>query len=98
MASLHNPHKHTITKIPDELCDEIVTVLPKEKPENAVGRPITPFGKAMDGIMYIIRNQMPVENAAQRIWFRFHLPQAVSEMGQASCFQKDVGQAAKNIW
>ena len=55
MASVHNPHKHTITKIPDELWDEIVSVLPKEKPENAVGRPIVPFRKVMDGIMYVLR-------------------------------------------
>jgi len=28
------------------------TVLPKEKPENAVGRPVVPFRKVMDGIMH----------------------------------------------
>ena len=55
MASVHNPRKHTITKIPDELWDKIVTVLPKEKPENAVGRPIVPFRKVMDGVMYVLR-------------------------------------------
>lgn len=55
MASIHNPHKHTITKIPDELRDKIVAGLPKEKPENTVGRPITPFRKVLDGILYILR-------------------------------------------
>ena len=55
MASVHNPRKHTITKIPDELWDKIVTVLPGEKPENAVGRPIVPFRKVMDGVMYVLR-------------------------------------------
>ena len=55
MASVHNPRKHTITKIPDELWDKIVTVLPREKPENAVGRPIVPFRKVMDGVMYVLR-------------------------------------------
>jgi transposase len=55
VASVHNQHKHTITKIPDELWDKIITVLPKEKPENAVGRPIVPFRKVMDGIMYVLR-------------------------------------------
>jgi len=54
VASVHNPHKHTITKIPDELWDEIVSVLPKGKPDNAVGRPIVPFRKVMDGIMYVL--------------------------------------------
>ncbi len=55
VASIYNPHKHAITKIPDELRDDIVAVLPKEKPENTVGRPIVPFRKVMDGIMYILR-------------------------------------------
>ena len=55
MASIYNPHKHAITKIPDELRDDIVAVLPKEKPENTVGRPIVPFRKVMDDIMYILR-------------------------------------------
>jgi len=55
VASVHNPRKHTITKIPDELWDKIVTVLPREKPENAVGRPIVPFRKVMDGVMYVLR-------------------------------------------
>jgi putative transposase len=55
VAPIHNPHKHTITKIPDKLLDKIVTVLPNEKPENAVGRPIIPFRKVMDGIMHVLR-------------------------------------------
>jgi transposase len=55
VASVHNPRKHTITKTPDELWDKIVTVLPREKPENAVGRPIVPFRKVMDGVMYVLR-------------------------------------------
>jgi transposase len=55
VASVHNPHKHTITKVPDELWEEIVSVLPREKPENTVGRPIVPFRKVMDGILYILR-------------------------------------------
>ena len=55
MASVHNPHKHTITKIPDRLWDETSTVLSREKPDNAVGRPIVPFRKVMGGIMHILR-------------------------------------------
>ena len=55
MASIQTPHKHTITKIPDELWDEISTILPKEKPDNAIGRPIVPFRKVMDGIVYVLR-------------------------------------------
>ena len=33
---------------------------------------------------------MPVENAAQRVWLRLHMPQAVPAMGWTGCFQKDV--------
>ena len=55
MTSVHNPHKHTITKIPNELWDEIITVLPKKKPGNTVGRPIVPYRKVMDGIVYVLR-------------------------------------------
>jgi transposase len=55
VASVHNQHKHTITKTPDKLWDEIVSVLPKEKPDNAVGRPIVPYRKVMDGLMYVLR-------------------------------------------
>jgi transposase len=55
VASVHNLPKHTITKIPDKLWDEIVSVLPKEKPDNAIGRPIVPYRKVMDGILYILR-------------------------------------------
>jgi transposase len=55
VESVHNLHKHTITKIPGGSWDEIVSVLPKEKPGNTVGRPIVPFRKVMDGVMFILR-------------------------------------------
>jgi len=55
VASILNPHKHTITRIPDGLWNKVVSVLPKEKPGNTVGRPIIPFRKVMDGIMYVLR-------------------------------------------
>jgi transposase len=55
VASILIPHKHTITRIPDGLWNEVVSVLPKEKPGNTVGRPIMPFRKVMDGIMYVLR-------------------------------------------
>ncbi len=45
----------TIRKIPDELWDEIRNVLPKEKPPKTVGRPIIPFRKVLDGIVYVLR-------------------------------------------
>ncbi len=49
-------NKHpTILKIPDRLWDEIKSILPKEKPLNTVGRPIVPYRKVIDGILYILR-------------------------------------------
>jgi len=45
-----------ITKISDELWDIISITLPKEKPNNTIGRPIAiPFRKVLDGIVYVLR-------------------------------------------
>ena len=49
-------NKHpTILKIPDKLWDEIKSILPKEKPLKTVGRPIVPYRKVIDGILYVLR-------------------------------------------
>jgi transposase len=49
-------NKHpTILKIPDELWDKIKSIFPKEKPLKTVGRPIVPYRKVIDGILYILR-------------------------------------------
>jgi hypothetical protein len=45
----------TILKISDELWDKIRIILPKEKPSKTTGRPIIPFRKILDGILYILR-------------------------------------------
>ena len=45
----------TITLIPDDLWNEITNILPDEKPENTIGRPIVPYRKVFDGIMFILR-------------------------------------------
>jgi len=45
----------TISKISDELWDNISDLLPYEKPRYTVGRPIIPFRKVMDGILYVLR-------------------------------------------
>jgi transposase len=45
----------TIIKISDELWDNISDLLPDEKPKNTVGRPIIPFKKVLDGILYVLR-------------------------------------------
>lgn len=48
-------HLPPIIRISDKLWDEIKKVLPKEKPSKTVGRPITPYRKVLDGILYVLR-------------------------------------------
>jgi putative transposase len=45
----------TIRKMPDELWDEIRVILPPEKPNKTIGRPVVPFRKVLDGILYVLR-------------------------------------------
>jgi len=45
----------TIIRIPDDIWNEIKNILPDEKPENTIGRPIIPYRKVFDGIMFILR-------------------------------------------
>ena len=45
----------TIIRIPDDLWNEIKNILPDEKPDNTVGRPVVPFRKVFDGIMFMLR-------------------------------------------
>jgi transposase len=37
------------------LWDEMTNVLPSEKPNNTIGRPVVPYRKVMDGIAYVLR-------------------------------------------
>src|SRR6476620_8671444 len=59
MPCCNNLHKSknmsTIIKISDELWDKICTILPYEKPINTIGRPIIPYRKVLDGILYVLR-------------------------------------------
>ena len=48
-------HLPTIRKIPDDLWDEIKLILPSEKLDKTVGRPVVPFRKVLDGILYVLR-------------------------------------------
>jgi hypothetical protein len=47
-------HFPTIRKIPDDLSD-IKLILPSEKLDKTVGRPVVPFRKVLDGILYVLR-------------------------------------------
>jgi transposase len=48
-------HLPTIKKIPDELWYEIKLILPQEKPNNTIGRPVVQFRKVLNGILYVLR-------------------------------------------
>jgi transposase len=51
-------HKHvirTIIRIPDDLWNEIKNILPDEKPDNTIGRPIIPDRKVLDDIVFVLR-------------------------------------------
>lgn len=45
----------TIRHIPDELWNEVKNMLPAEKIPKTKGRPIVPFRKVLDGILYVLR-------------------------------------------
>ena len=45
----------TITRIPDDLWNEIKNILPDEKPHNTRGRPIVPYRKVLESIIFILR-------------------------------------------
>ena len=47
-------HLPTIRKIPDELWDEIKIILPPEKPDKTIGRPIVQFRKVLEVILYVL--------------------------------------------
>ncbi|HEX5186531.1 MAG TPA: transposase [Nitrososphaeraceae archaeon] len=44
----------TIIRIPDDLWNEIKNILPDEKPDNTRGRPVVPYRKVLDGIMFVL--------------------------------------------
>ena len=48
-------HLPTIRKIPDDLWDEIKIILPSKKLDKTIGRPVVPFRKVLDGILYVLR-------------------------------------------
>jgi len=54
-AEDNNKHAYTIISIPDDLWNEIEKILPKEKPFKTVGRPIIPYRRVLDGILYVLR-------------------------------------------
>jgi transposase len=55
LAKSKKKYVRTITFIPDHLWNEIKNILPDEKPENTIGRPIVPYRKVLDGILFVLR-------------------------------------------
>jgi len=53
--SKNKKYVRTITRIPDDLWNEIKNILPEEKPDNTIGRPIVPYRKVFDGILFVLK-------------------------------------------
>ena len=63
----------TVRRIPNNLGDEIEVLLPSEKPNNTIGRPLIPFGKVLDGILDVSRRgcrwkMLPKEHGSDSAW------------------------------
>jgi hypothetical protein len=43
------------TTPPDDLWIEVKNILPAEKPIETIGRPVIPFRKVLDGVLYMLR-------------------------------------------
>ena len=50
------------------------SILPIEKPGDTIGRPIVPFRKVLDGIVYVLRMDCQLKMfLVKRIWLWFHM-------------------------
>ena len=52
--------------LPDDLWNEVKNIFPAEKPVETIGRPVVPFRKVLDGVLYMLRtgcqwNMLPKE-------------------------------------
>jgi transposase len=56
MGSHYDPEAEpTLWRIPDALWAEVQPLLPPEKPPGSTGRPVVPFRRVLDGILYVLR-------------------------------------------
>jgi transposase len=64
----------TIWRIPDDLWEELVPLLPPARAPGLVGRPQIPFRQVLDGILYVLRTgcQWKAAPKGVRVWL--HLP------------------------
>ena len=51
----HKDVFRTIIRILDDLWNEIKNILPDEKPDNSIGRPIVPYRKVLDARVFVLR-------------------------------------------
>ena len=80
-------HLQTIRIVPDDLWEEIKLLLPPEKPNKTIGRPVISFRKVLDGIVYILRTgcqwkMLPKEYGSGSICHRRFQEWTVSEVFQ----------------
>ena len=57
MIGVYKKKKHLpkIRYIPGDLWNEVKNLLPAEKPVETIGRPVVPFRKVLDGVLYMLR-------------------------------------------
>lgn len=56
MVSHYDPDAApTVWRVPDALWAEVQPLLPPEKPPGTRGRPVVPFRRVLDGILYVLR-------------------------------------------
>ena len=84
-------HLQTIRIVPDDLWEEIKLLLPSEKPNKTIGRPVVPFRKILNGIVYILRTGSPMEDAAQKSMVQVQHAIGDSKSGQYLKYFKNCG-------
>jgi len=56
MVSNYDPAAtRTLWRVPDALWAEVQPLLPPEKPVGTRGRPVVPYRRVLDGILYVLR-------------------------------------------
>ena len=87
----------TFINIPDDLWNEIKTILPKEKPPKTVGRPIVPNRKVLDGILHILRTGCQWKNMLPKEYGSGSTSHRDSSNGTGEMLSKDMGLAIENL-
>ena len=64
----------TIRIVPDDYMGRDQPIVPSEKPNKTIGRPVVPFRKVSQWHCLHLKNWLPMEDAAKRVWFRFNMP------------------------